>query len=186
MSNRNTPYILHRPKYGVHAVSARETGAHVGTVECLQRARYQATRPDGESRWFTTRRDACWHLLSWHTERENERIAQEGRDQELVAQMAAAHNAGRAWAETLKVGDFFQGSFAAAEAQGFGEPRLRSVFTQAALDILQHKRVITDMAGILVEYRDQRPTDQGDRVQLGGPRKPTALVSRPGCPDEVV
>ena len=86
----NAPYILHRPQYGVHQVSARETGAHVGTVECLQRARYQATRPDGESRWFTTRRDACHHLISWHTERENERAYQALYETAQAEQEAAA------------------------------------------------------------------------------------------------
>ena len=72
----------------------------------------------------------------------------------LIWDMKHAHDAGKAWAEGLQVGDMFLGAFAEAKLLGFTDDRLRSVFTQAALDVFEHKVVMTDMEGILVDYRD--------------------------------
>ncbi|HKV44615.1 MAG TPA: hypothetical protein VJT32_08080 [bacterium] len=73
---------------------------------------------------------------------------------EIIAAMSRAHDAGRAWANGLRVGDRFLGAGPAADEQGFSDACLRSIFIQAALVILERKVVMTSMDGILVEYRD--------------------------------
>lgn len=72
----------------------------------------------------------------------------------MIEEMVRANDAGRAWANGLREGDRFLGAGPAADEQGFSEPRLRRIFIQAALVVLERKVVSTDMNGILVEYRD--------------------------------
>lgn len=84
----------------------------------------------------------------------------EFENETIFAKMREASAAGKAWAEGLKVGDVFMGAMPAASEAGYSDAPIDGMgrlsfswlFMQAALDVLDKMKVITDMQGKLVEY----------------------------------